>query len=131
MFLPWGPLGAGQGVANWLWSKPAIATVLRPISRVYINQMGYRQLGLLKDDIIQCENPIVQKALGRLTAREGYDRNYRLRRAMQQEIIHRDLPKAEWTTDEQDIPYLQGKILEVMKEEKERAEWNNMTVTRK
>jgi len=31
----------------------------------------------------------------------------------------------------QDIPYLQGKILEVMREEKERSEWNNLTVTKK
>lgn len=62
MFLPWGPLGAGQGVAKWAWSKPMLASFLRPIQKVYIHEMGYRQMGLLKDDIIQAENPYVQKA---------------------------------------------------------------------
>lgn len=50
---------------------------------------------------------------------------------MQQEILHRDLPKEEQTTEEQDIPYLTQHILDVMKEDKERSEWNNMTVVRR
>lgn len=88
------------------------------------------------------------QALGRLSAREGYDRVYRIRRAFQQEILHRDLPKAEWTKPEevsssasvsssltlslfalefyQDIRYLTPHIEDIVREKKERADWDNL-----
>lgn len=39
----------------------------------------------------------VQKALGRLTQREHYDRAFRLKRASHASVLHAPLPKEQWT----------------------------------
>lgn len=36
------------------------------------------------------------QAISRLTERESYDRAFRLRQAIQQSILHRELPKEKW-----------------------------------
>jgi hypothetical protein len=41
------------------------------------------------------------QAIGRLTPRESYDRAFRMRTAFQQSVLHRELPKKQWTTTEQ------------------------------
>jgi len=41
------------------------------------------------------------KAIGRLSPRESYDRAFRMRTAFQQSVLHRELPKKQWTTSEQ------------------------------
>ncbi|CED84410.1 ubiquinol-cytochrome-c reductase complex subunit 6 [Phaffia rhodozyma] len=126
MPLIWGPLGVSA--YDFIAARPRLLAALKPIANIWVYQAGYRQLGLRYDDIIEHENMDVQKALGRLTAREGYDRVYRLRRAIQQEIIHRDLPESEWTKPEDDIRYLTPHIKNIVAEKKERAAWDNLTV---
>ena len=51
------------------------------------------QMALLTETDIQ--------AIGRLTPRESYDRAFRMRTAFQQSVLHRELPKKQWTTTEQ------------------------------
>lgn len=41
------------------------------------------------------------QAISRLTEREQYDRAYRLRVAFQLSILHKELPKAQWTKPEE------------------------------
>lgn len=49
-------------------------------------------------------HPVTQyantQALSRLSPRESYDRAFRHRVAFQQSILHKDLPKAQWTKPE-------------------------------
>ena len=41
------------------------------------------------------------KALGRLTEREAYDRQYRFKRASQASVVHDNIPKEEWIKPEE------------------------------
>jgi ubiquinol-cytochrome c reductase subunit 7 len=43
----------------------------------------------------------MQMSLKRLTPQEGYDRVYRIRRAIQLSYQHKLLPKSEWTKPEE------------------------------
>jgi ubiquinol-cytochrome C reductase complex subunit VI len=50
------------------------------------------------DDILDVEESDVgQMALKRLSAKDSYDRVYRIRRAVQLSLQHKILPKDEWT----------------------------------
>ena len=86
------------------------------LSKKYQASMGYRKLGLRLDDLIPDENGIVQEAIHRLSVsiyiycnsfshifsqpREYQDRIYRFRRALLASSHQDDLPKEEWTTEE-------------------------------
>jgi hypothetical protein len=60
---------------------------------------------------VQCVNTIFKvlifspcvsiQALGRLSERESYDRAFRLKQAIQLSLMHRELPKEQWTKPEQ------------------------------
>lgn len=52
------------------------------------------------DDLYEEESEAVQIALKRLSAKEAYERVYRIRRAAQCSYQHKLLPKNEWTTNE-------------------------------
>jgi hypothetical protein len=52
------------------------------------------------DDLYEEEREAVQVALKRLSAKEAYERVYRIRRAAQCSYQHKLLPKNEWTTNE-------------------------------
>lgn len=87
------------------------------------------------------------QALGRLSEREAYDRIHRFRVASQQSILHKNLPKEQWLKPEevcsirvqidcwlkslQDIRYLKPHVVEVWKEDIERAKWDKIEVQRK
>jgi len=88
-------------------------------------------MGLRYDDLLVEERPDVQRALQRLTPRETYDRSWRFKLASQSSVQHKDLPKEQWVTPEQDIRYLKHHVEEVVKEDTERDVWDNMTVSRK
>lgn len=54
------------------------------------------------DDCLDVEETEVgQLALKRLSAKESYDRVYRIRRAMQLSLSHKILPKEQWTKMEE------------------------------
>lgn len=77
----------------------------------------------MKDDIIDEEPEAVQKALARLTDKEMFDRNFRIRRAVQLNMLHEVLPKELQTTKEQDVRYLWPHILDVCREEEEKLKY--------
>ncbi|KAI6038991.1 cytochrome b-c1 complex subunit 7 [Pisolithus marmoratus] len=97
----------------------------------YANLMGYRRMGLKYDDLQQEELPEVQRALGRLTQREYYDRAYRMKLSAHQSVLHKPLPKEQWMSAKDDVRYLKPHIEDVLKEETERAAWDTMSVQRK
>ncbi|KZP01265.1 ubiquinol-cytochrome c reductase subunit 7 [Calocera viscosa TUFC12733] len=124
-----GPLGIS--FANQIIKNRTLYRWVKPIAVWYADLCGYRKLGLRYDDLICEENPIVEKALTRLSAKEAYDRAWRFRVGMHQSVLHQDLPKAQWLKPEDDIRYLTPLIKEVEAEEAERAELDRLEVTRK
>ncbi|OBZ75678.1 Cytochrome b-c1 complex subunit 7 [Grifola frondosa] len=91
----------------------------------------YKKVGLKYDDLIVEERPDVERAVGRLTTREIYDRSYRFKRASQCSVLHEELPKDQWTKPSEDVRYLTPHILDVVKEDAERQAWDTMAVQRK
>ncbi|PSR88893.1 hypothetical protein PHLCEN_2v5042 [Hermanssonia centrifuga] len=124
-----GPLGlslapvikANRGIYRWI----------KPFANWYVNVAGYRKLGLRYDDLLVEERDDVQRALGRLTDREAYDRSFRFKRASQASVMHVDLPKDQWTKPAEDVRYLQPHVESVAKEDNERRVWDTMAVERK
>jgi len=88
-------------MTKFIQSRPALDNMVKPIANKYMDLAGYRKLGLLYDDIIAEENPVVQKALKRLPPRLAYDRMFRHRRAMQCSLAHQLLPAHEHTKPEE------------------------------
>ncbi|KAJ7738469.1 cytochrome b-c1 complex subunit 7 [Mycena maculata] len=121
----------GISLAPFIRSSPTLSKIFTPVANWYAGGSLYRQYGLLYDDLLIEERPDVQKALSRLTPREAYDRAYRIKRASQADVLHAPLPKEQWTKPEEDVRYLLPHVLEVEKEEAERAKWDTLTVTRK
>ncbi|KAI1763977.1 putative ubiquinol--cytochrome-c reductase [Hypoxylon sp. FL1150] len=115
-------------LAPFILKRPWLANMLKPVANWYSNAAGYRQLGLRADDLIVEENEKVIKALKRLPPKEAYDRVYRLRRAFQCSTTHKLLPKSEWTTPKEDVPYLRPLLDQITAEEKERAALDSLTV---
>ncbi|KAL8278404.1 hypothetical protein RQP46_009094 [Phenoliferia psychrophenolica] len=90
----------GPSFAKQIKQSRGLYKVLKPIADMYSNLAGYRSHGLKYDDILIEENAVVQKALGRLTERESYDRAYRHRVASMCAIAHAPLPKKDWIPKE-------------------------------
>ncbi|PWN24521.1 putative ubiquinol--cytochrome-c reductase [Jaminaea rosea] len=118
----------GLSLARYISQSPVLMRFIRPVANAYARAAGYRQLGLKYDDLIIEENKTVQKAISRMGERESYDRAFRLRQAVQQSILHRDLPKDKWVTKEEDIRYLTPYIKEISDEEAERSAWDTIKV---
>ena len=57
--------------------------------------------GLMRDDLLPSENPVVQEALTRISEKDAFDRTFRLRRAVQLYMTHSDLPVHEQIPEEQ------------------------------
>ncbi|THH16510.1 hypothetical protein EW146_g4144 [Bondarzewia mesenterica] len=121
-----GPLGFS--LAPYVRSSRTLSRWLRPVANWYVNLAGYRRMGFKYDDLLVEERDDVQRAIQRLTPREGYDRAYRFKRASQASVLHKDLPREEWTKPEEDIRYLKPHVLSVEKEDIERAAWDTMNV---
>ncbi|KAM5352597.1 hypothetical protein ACJ41O_005319 [Fusarium nematophilum] len=118
-------------LAPFILRRPWLAKIFQPAASWYVNAAGYRQLGLRYDDLLEEENENAQKALKRLSNRESYERIYRIRRAVQCSIQHKLLPKEQWTTKAQDVPYLQPVIEQVAAEKAEKNELDSIAVIRK
>ncbi|UZJ52840.1 hypothetical protein CBS101457_002160 [Exobasidium rhododendri] len=121
----------GLSLAKFIKSSPALNRMIQPVAKAYANAAGYRQMGLRYDDLVREEDETVQKALGRLSERESYDRAFRLKQAIQLSLMHRELPKEQWLKPEQDTRYLTPLINEVKGEEAERAAWDTVKVEKK
>ncbi|OTB09091.1 hypothetical protein M426DRAFT_316383 [Hypoxylon sp. CI-4A] len=117
-------------LAPFVFKRPWLQNLLKPVANWYTNAAGYRQLGLRADDLIVEENEEVIKALKRLPPQVAYDRVYRLRRAFQASATHKLLPKDQWTKAEEDVPYLQPLIDQIQAEVKEKQALDSLTVIR-
>ncbi|KAL0942807.1 ubiquinol-cytochrome c reductase complex 14 kda protein [Colletotrichum truncatum] len=118
-------------LAEGILARPFLKSLAVPFSNWYANAAGHRKLGLRFDDLTEEETDIVQKALGRLSPKESYDRVFRIRRAVQLSYQHKLLPKEEWTKPEEDIPYLSPIIEQIQAEEAEKLAFETMEVQKK
>ncbi|TGZ63022.1 hypothetical protein CRM22_007120 [Opisthorchis felineus] len=89
-----------------------------------MNTSYYNQLGLLYHDIMQ-HSPVVAEAVRRLPREETEARDFRIARAFQLSATKTVLPKEQWTTVENDIPYLDPYIEVTLKEWRDKSEWDN------
>jgi ubiquinol-cytochrome c reductase subunit 7 len=121
----------GLHYGNFVLKRPWLLRIFTPLANWYTNAAGYRRIGLVADDLIAEENPIVQKALKRLPPREAYDRVFRLRRAFQCSLSHQLLPPEEQTKPEEDRPYLTPIIEEIEAEIRERKRLDQMVLNKK
>ncbi|KAI1350638.1 cytochrome b-c1 complex subunit 7 [Xylaria sp. FL0043] len=117
-------------LAPFVLKRPWLRNLLKPLAGWYANAAGYRQLGLLADDLILEENEDVLKALARLPPKERYDRVYRLRRAIQCSVTHKLLPKDQWTKPEQDVRYLTPILEQIRAAEAEKAALDTLTIVK-
>merc|ERR1712001_521437 len=96
------------------------------IRKWMFNTSGYCQYGPYKDDLI-VDNEITDEAIRRLPLELQDERNFRLIRAQQLEMMKTVPPKEQWVTYEEDLEhgrYLQDLIEEVEKELEEIEEWH-------
>ncbi len=70
------------------------------------NMSRYQQYGLVKDDIIDDEDPLVIEAINRLPKEVREARIRRITRAFELSTNQKILPRSEWTPIEDDVPYL-------------------------
>ncbi|KAH3667760.1 hypothetical protein WICMUC_005292 [Wickerhamomyces mucosus] len=115
---------------DFILRTPILKSIFVPTAKFFINQAGYRELGLKFDDLIFDETPVTQKALSRLPSKEIYARNFRTLTAAQSAITHHLLPKDQWVKPEEDTPYLLPYLLEIEAELAEREELDNITVSK-
>jgi len=110
----------GPSLAKYIFASKRLYRFFKPIADRYADLSGYRKLGLRAEDLIMEENPVVQKAISRLSERERYDRVYRLRVAMNCSMLHNHLPKDQQLKIEDDTTYLSPLIQEIESENAER-----------
>lgn len=93
-------------IYGFLKARPLLLNMVLRVAQKHDNWMGYRKygtpsrglpsdaraLGLMRDDILPSENPVVQEAIKRLPDKEAFDRTFRLRRAIQLYMNHEELP---------------------------------------
>ncbi|XP_015341467.2 cytochrome b-c1 complex subunit 7 isoform X1 [Marmota marmota marmota] len=123
------PLGRTQKAALCSWvkmaSRPAVAASgrwLEGIRKWYYNAAGFNKLGLMRDDTIY-EDEDVKEAIRRLPENLYNDRMFRIKRALDLTMRQQILPKEQWTKYEEDKFYLEPYLKEVIRERKEREEW--------
>nr|XP_018259185.1 uncharacterized protein I303_08113 [Kwoniella dejecticola CBS 10117]OBR81343.1 hypothetical protein I303_08113 [Kwoniella dejecticola CBS 10117] len=97
--------------------------------------LGYAEIPVLVDVMgvsraFVADPPFLLRlqALSRLSAKQRYDRVFRMRRGLTQSMAHKNLPKEQWIKADEDVRYLTPLIEQVVAEEAERAEWDYMTV---
>ncbi|KAK8158650.1 cytochrome b-c1 complex subunit 7 [Phyllosticta citrichinensis] len=119
---------SAPSLTNFIVKRPWLRRWMTPLANWYTDLAGYRKIGLKADDLIPEENEVVLKALKRLSAKESYDRVFRMRRAFQCSLSHQLLPKDQWTKPEEDTPYLSPIIREIEAEKAEREDLENLTI---
>ncbi|ODV85554.1 hypothetical protein CANARDRAFT_28330 [[Candida] arabinofermentans NRRL YB-2248] len=119
-----------QKRVDFILKTPILRKIFVPASKFFISASNYRQMGLRLDDLLEEENPNMQKALHRLSADELYARNYRIMTAHQLSLSQSVLPDSKALKAEEDTAYLSPILLEVEAEELEKDQLNNMKVSR-
>ncbi|KAG8762807.1 Cytochrome b-c1 complex subunit 7 [Ceratobasidium sp. 423] len=123
-----GPLGLS--LAPQVKASRGLSKFLAPIAQFYAQTAGHRKMGMRYDDLLIEERADVQRAISRLPENESYDRAYRQKVAIQQSLLHKNLPKDQWIKPENDIRYLRPYVEQAAKEDQERAEWDTITVVK-
>ncbi|XP_006037455.1 cytochrome b-c1 complex subunit 7 [Alligator sinensis] len=90
----------------------------------YYNLCGFNKMGLMADDTLY-EDEDVKLAVKRLPPELYHERMFRIKRALDLSMKHRILPKEQWTKYEEDQPYLQPYLKEVIRERLEKEAWKN------
>lgn len=85
---------------------------------------GFNKYGLWRDDLLWEDDDVIE-ALRRIPEHVVDDRNYRIIRAAHLSLCGDVLPKLKWTLLEDDILYLTPFVKDVIRERRERQEWNN------
>jgi len=93
------------------------------IDRRYTSGMNYRRYGLFFEDLL-IETPDVRAALFRLPKDVLSLRDDRIKRALVISTGGDELPKDQWTTQEQDLPYLAPYLSSVVQERRDREAFN-------
>ncbi|EGV63910.1 Cytochrome b-c1 complex subunit 7 [Yamadazyma tenuis] len=117
-------------VSDYILSRPTLSKIVVPVAKTFCAYAGYREMGLKFNDLILEETPIMQKAISRLPPNESYARVYRNITAHQLSLSHELLPPNKAVKPEEDNHYLVPYILEAEKEAFERAELDNIEVTK-
>ncbi|XP_044514146.1 cytochrome b-c1 complex subunit 7 [Gracilinanus agilis] len=104
-------------------SSVASSQWLKSLRKWYYNAAGFNRLGLMRDDTLY-EDEDVKEAIRRLPENLYNDRMFRIKRALDLSMRQQILPKNQWTKYEEDKLYLQPYLKEVIRERKEREEWN-------
>ncbi|ODV65243.1 ubiquinol-cytochrome c reductase complex 14 kDa protein [Hyphopichia burtonii NRRL Y-1933] len=117
-------------LSDFILSRPTLSKIVVPAAKAFCAYAGYREMGLKYNDLIADENPIVEKAISRLPEQEVYARNYRMITAHQLALSHQLLPPKKAVQPEEDTNYLIPYILEVEKEAFEKAELDNIQVSK-
>ncbi|BFZ57024.1 Cytochrome b-c1 complex subunit 7, mitochondrial [Savitreella phatthalungensis] len=121
-------MAGAPSFAAAVMKSPGLKNLLTPLAKTYARMSGYRQMGLKYDDLIPEENDTMQRALGRLSDREAYDRAFRLRNAQQLSLQHQLLPQDKWIKESEDTRYVTPLADEIHNEAIERAEFDNLRV---
>lgn len=124
-----------------LQQRPSLQSWAVRLAEKYQDQMGHRRLGtsnpkliplgLFSDDILSEEMSQVQEALKRITDKQQFDRTFRIRRAMQLQMHHDELPREEWVTRETDESYLWPHLQAICREREERKKYDSTAVKNK
>lgn len=105
------------------------ATLKEQYRKFQYYQTTHYKLGLMEHDRLWGENDAVKEAMRRLRISEPAvwdERAFRISRAINFDIKKMHLPKEEWLTYEQDVPYLQPFLAEIEREQAEERYWNKV-----
>jgi len=105
------------------WYQSLMAIFKGGLERKYIASMDYRRYGLRFEDLL-IETPDVALALKRLPKDVLSDRDDRIKRAFVLQVGGNELPRAEWTGEAQDLPYLAPYLAGVVQERRDREAFN-------
>ena len=114
----------GDIVLNQIYKRPFLNKIFGEMATKYEDMMGFRKLGLFKVDIIDDEHPVVKIALSRLSDKEMFERNFRIRRAIQLDMLKEVLPVHERPVRHKRESYLLPLIFQVADELDEKAKYN-------
>jgi len=93
------------------------------LERKYIAAMDYRRYGLHFEDLL-IETKDVALALKRVPRDVLSDRDDRIKRAFILQVGGNELPRTEWTREEDDLPYLAPYLASVVQERRDREAFN-------
>lgn len=116
--------------SDYILSRPTLSKIIVPAAKAFCAYAGYREMGLKFNDLLLEETPVMQKAISRLPPDLSYSRVYRNITARQLSLSHDLLPPNKAVKPEEDNHYLVPYILEAEKEAFEKAELDNIQVTK-